>query len=109
MKITRLLRSDCPSGIDCDRVYDTDSDAIAVQGRVSAAGAPHPSGMATVLIARHLLRDLDLDPAALADAGPDIAVTGRLVTDPAAHGIRTPPSHEAVVLVHRAQLPAASV
>ena len=105
MKITRVLRSDCPSGIDCDRVYDTDGDAIAVQGRITAH---QRAGTATVLIARHLLQDLDLDPAALADAGPDIAVTGRLVTDPAAHGIRTPPSHEAVVLVHRAQLPAAT-
>lgn len=105
MKITRVLCSDCPSGIDCDRVYDTDGDAIAVQGRITAH---QRADTATVLIARHLLRDLDLDPAALADAGPDIAATGRLVTDPAAHGIRTPPSHEAVVLVHRAQLPAAT-
>lgn len=102
MKITRLLRSDCPSGIDCDRVYDTDSGAIAVQGRITAAGGPHPSGTSTVLIARHLLHDLDLDAAALDDAGPDLVVTGRLVADPASHGIRTPPSHEAVVIVHRA-------
>jgi hypothetical protein len=108
MKITRLLRSDCPSGIDCDRVYDTDSDVIAVQGRVPALGVPQPPGKATVLIARHLLDGIGLAPEALADAGPDLAVTGSLIADPAAHGISTPPSHEALVLVHRTPQPTAT-
>ena len=113
MRITRVLRSDCPSGIDCDRVYDTDGNAIAVQGRrvmISDLAAPPPTGTTTVLVARHLLDGVARHPEVLVDAGPDIAVHGRRVTDPATIGIRrTPPAHEAVVLVDRAHLPGLSV
>ncbi len=66
MKITRVLRADCPSGIDCDRVYDTSGPDIAIQGRVvtdpaelAALGlAVPPPGEAIVLIARHLVPEL---------------------------------------------------
>jgi hypothetical protein len=60
MKIIRVLRDDCPSGIDCDRIYDTDGSDLVVQGRVVSdpsalaalgIGAP-PPGEAVVLIAR---------------------------------------------------------
>jgi hypothetical protein len=66
MKITRVLRDDCPSGIDCDRLYDTDGSDLAVQGRVVTdpaalaalgIGMP-PPGEAIVLIARRLLPEL---------------------------------------------------
>jgi hypothetical protein len=66
MKIIQVLRSDCPSGIDCDRIYDTDGADIAVQGRLvsdpgelAALGVrTPPEGEAIVLIARHLLPEL---------------------------------------------------
>jgi hypothetical protein len=66
MKVTRELRNDCPSGIDCDRIYDTDGADLVVQGRVVSdptalaalgIGAP-PPGEAIVLIARRLLPEL---------------------------------------------------
>jgi hypothetical protein len=70
MKITRVLRSDCPSGIDCDRIYDTDGSDLAVQGRVvsdlvelAALGVTAlPQGEGIVLIARHLLPELADSP-----------------------------------------------
>jgi hypothetical protein len=71
MAITRVLRSDCPSGIDCDRIYDTDGSDLVVQGRLvsdpaelAALGvsAP-PAGEAIVLIGRHLLPEVANAPA----------------------------------------------
>lgn len=70
MKVTRVLRNDCPSGIDCDRIYDTDGADLVVQGRVVTdpaalavlgIGAP-PQGEAVVLIARRLLPELARPP-----------------------------------------------
>jgi hypothetical protein len=66
MKITRVLRADCPSGIDCDRIFDTSGPDVAVQGRVvtdpaalAALGlAVPPPGEAIVLVARHLVPEL---------------------------------------------------
>lgn len=49
MKITRMLRSDCPSGIDCDR----NPAELAALGL-----APPPPGEAIVLIARQLASEL---------------------------------------------------
>lgn len=66
MKITRVLRNDCPSGIDCDRIYDTDGFDLAIQGRVVTdpaalatlgIGAP-PPGEGILRIARRLLPEL---------------------------------------------------
>jgi hypothetical protein len=70
MKITRVLRDACPSGIDCDRIYDTDGSDLAVQGRVvtdpsvlRALGIrTPPPGEAVVLIARRLLPELTAPP-----------------------------------------------
>lgn len=70
MKTTRVLRGECPNGIDCDRILDTDGPDFAVQGRVvtdptemAALGvAPPPRGEAVVLIARALLPELDAHP-----------------------------------------------
>jgi hypothetical protein len=66
MKITRVLRADCPSGIDCDRIFDTSGPDIAIQGRIvtdpaeiAALGpAVPPPGEAIVLIARRLVPEL---------------------------------------------------
>jgi hypothetical protein len=66
MKITRVLRDSCPSGIDCDRIFDTSGPDIVVQGRVvtapavrAAIGLPAPPpGEAYVLIARRLVPEL---------------------------------------------------
>lgn len=65
MKITRVFRNDCPSGIDCDRIYDTDDADLAIQGRVvtdpavlAALGIGAPPGEGIVLIARGLLPEL---------------------------------------------------
>jgi hypothetical protein len=66
MKITRVLRSDCPSGIDCDRIFDTSGPDLAIQGRIvsdpadlAALGlAVPPPGEAIVLIARGLAPEL---------------------------------------------------
>ena len=72
MKVTRVLRNDCPSGIDCDRIYDTDGADLVVQGRVVTdpaaiaalgIGVP-PAGEAVVLITRRLLPEL-VSPAEL--------------------------------------------
>lgn len=70
MKMTRVLRSDCPSGIDCDRIYDTDGADVAVQGRLvsdpvelAALGVrTPPEGEAIVLVARFLLPELADSP-----------------------------------------------
>lgn len=117
MRITRVLRSDCPSGIDCDRIYDTDGDDLAVQGRtvddsISPSESGGPPGTAVVLVARTLLPDAE--PVALGDEeissadNEDVAIRGRVVSDAASLGIRTPP-HESVLLVRRALLPCLAV
>ncbi|OLT03693.1 hypothetical protein BJF90_02925 [Pseudonocardia sp. CNS-004] len=61
-----MLRSDCPSGIDCDRIFDTSGPDLAIQGRIvsdpaelAALGlAVPPPGEAIVLIARGLAPEL---------------------------------------------------
>lgn len=66
MKITRTLRDACPSGIDCDRIYDTDGDDLAIQGRVvsdpaelAALGITHLGpGEGILLIARRIAPEL---------------------------------------------------
>jgi hypothetical protein len=66
MKVIEVLRSDCPSGIDCDRIYDTDGPDLVVQGRVvtdpdalAALGIRKPpAGEAVVLLDRGLLPEL---------------------------------------------------
>jgi hypothetical protein len=66
MKITRVLRDNCPSGIDCDRIFDTSGPDIVVQGRIvsdpaelAALGLPvPPPGEAYVLIERRLAPEL---------------------------------------------------
>ncbi|TQM37653.1 hypothetical protein [Pseudonocardia cypriaca] len=66
MKITRVLRDSCPSGIDCDRIFDTSGPDIVVQGRIvtdpavrAALGLPvPPPGEAYVLIERRLVPEL---------------------------------------------------
>jgi hypothetical protein len=72
MKITRVLRNDCPSGVDCDRIYDTDGADLVIQGRVVTdpealaalgIGAP-PPGEAVVLVARRLVPELACPPEA---------------------------------------------
>lgn len=112
MRITRVLRSDCPSGIDCGRVYDTDGPHLVVQGRTTTTAAlgldDAPAGSAFVLVARHLLSGVASDGGARVDTGPDIAVRGRQVADPEAIGVRTPPPHESLVIVPRADLPGLS-
>ena len=112
MKVTRELRNDCPSGIDCDRIYDTDGDDFAIQGRtvtdpISTPVVGTPTGTAVVLIARSMLPDadlVDLGAEEISSAGADdLAIRGRTVNDPTTLGISTPP-HESVVLVSRALL-----
>jgi hypothetical protein len=66
MKITRVLRGNCPSGIDCDRIFDTSGPDFVVQGRIvtdpavlAALGLePPPPGEAYVLIARQMVPEL---------------------------------------------------
>jgi hypothetical protein len=66
MKMPRVLRTQCPSGIDCDQIFDISGPDIAIQGRIvtdaaelAALGlAAPPLGEAIVLIARRLVPEL---------------------------------------------------